>query len=248
MDNYKIDIEAIVHPLIAPEQRKNTLRRELWAHFCALAEEERHNGADETAAAQTAFARLGKPQAIRDAFIENIPRAERWLARLDRRPDEPSNAYIRRVARTMFPFLAVVPICFGIQCSIAEPDHAIIPWSIMLTLSLWLPLFLYAAMRRTAHWQALLRQSNSIAPFFQHYTRHAAISAVMTAAFILPGYALLAAWRGPHDATALSYLYMATPVLAFQWLTLTTLFAYALIREKQAANTIAHWPYTQRPA
>ncbi len=244
MDSYKNAIEAIVYPLIASERRKNTLRRELWAHFCALVEEEQSRGADEPAAARTALERLGDAEEIRAAFMAGLPRSERWLARLERRPGESSRDYARRMAWRLLPLLVVVPIGFGIQCSLVAPNDALVPWTIMGAISAWLPLHLLLALHKTVSWQQLLRRHGSVTPFLRDYAMHAAGTAALAIVSVLLGYGFLAAWTGAAYGDALAYLYMASLVLCFEWVALTATLTYALIREKQAALIIDDWPYS----
>ena len=243
MDANKNAIEAIVHPLVASERRKNTLRRELWAHFCALVEDELRNDSDRVKAADAALRRLGEPEEIRTAFLAILSKGERWLARWDRQPDEATARYVRRVFWLAAPFLAVVPMCFGLQCALVAPDHAVVPWAIMLTLSLWLPSYLFLALREVVRWQSQLRRHHSVAPFFRMYVLHALSTAALTAACVFAGYGCMTAWKGIDDADALAYLYMGSLLMAFQWLALTAVGCYALVREAHHAQIIPDWPY-----
>jgi hypothetical protein len=215
----------------------------LWAHFCALVEEERGHGADEPAAARAALERLGDADEIRAAFMASLPRSERWVARWERRPAETSMHYARRLLLGFLPLLALIPLGIGVQISLAAPKTPTLVISIAATLCLWLPAFLALALVNTPRWEALLRRHDSTLPFIRRYALDAWISAAMTALFLLLGFACMVAWLGADDLLALSYLYLAAPILALQWLTMTAVFFYALVRGKQHAQLIPGWPY-----
>ncbi|MBI5091366.1 MAG: hypothetical protein HZB26_02870, partial [Candidatus Hydrogenedentes bacterium] len=166
MEAYKKAIEEIVHPLVAAERRKNTLRRELWAHFCALIEEERRNGVEERTLLDKAFQRLGTTDEIRAAFTSALPRFEVFVYRLEQHirkgPAETSLRYAWRIASEYFAVSLAFASFIGILCACtpgakADLFRAIMPIIAIVTLSLCIAVWHVIALSGLPRLERLLR-------------------------------------------------------------------------------------------
>lgn len=105
-----IAVERIVRPIVAPRDRKQRMREELYAHIDSIYIEEFEKSGDEAAACDAATTRLGDPEVVRADLQVTIPYWKqtfiRWDQMFARRPKEPRLRFSFRVSFMAWAFTA----------------------------------------------------------------------------------------------------------------------------------------------
>lgn len=96
MYDLKVHVERIVRPIRASPWRKDRMREELVAHLTATYQEEFARDGHEAASLTRALERFGKPEQLRRALQDSVPRVERILCV---RFPYPAEWYIIRARR-----------------------------------------------------------------------------------------------------------------------------------------------------
>lgn len=247
MNNYKRRIEAIVHPIGADQRRKNTMRRELWAHLCALAEEE---GGEEEAW-ERAWARLGEPDEIHAALAAAVPASERLSHTIERYVLRSSEESLVAFALRLGPawlisaalFLALpMGLLFLLK---SDPlDRALFVLAVLAPLFAWLfcvLLLLQPAMRFTEDMGAQSRAPHPLRTALAKALAALALALLLAPLFFLIGYGITALTLEP--VKTLEFLYIWPLALVFVWSQLGLAVVWATGRTVYASERIMEWPY-----
>ncbi len=130
-----IAVERIVRPIVAPRDRKQRMREELYAHIDSIYKEEFEKSGDEAAACTTATVRLGEPEIVRAELQGTVPFWKQTLIRGDqmfgRKPKEPRLRYSIRISIMALVFSAVMYLgAFGLGILVSQQISLLemIPW------------------------------------------------------------------------------------------------------------------------
>lgn len=246
-ESYKQRIEAIVRPINAMHPRKNTMRRELWAHFVALVEEEGGNAE----ACERAWLRMGDAAGLRQALDATVTKAERCGNAFDRfmfrSRDEPWGEFARRLGRVFFPIGAVFLAFSATLVAWTEPFERVV--SIIAALT---PVFAWAYCLVMVLQPAIRYSEDMEAQSLErHPVRKAAVKTVanlgrafaLTPLFYLLGYCSIGLCLGFGHSETLVYLYMAPVLYAGFGGQIAIAILFGLMRAVQSAKVIEHWPY-----
>lgn len=255
MEQFKESIEEIVAPLRAPGREKNNLRRELWAHFCALVENERNQGIEDRVARANALARLGTPDEIRAAFNDSLHPNTRALYRLDyymrRKADEDSPRYAAVIAGAIFVASLFISSVAILGCSWRDPkftsERFLMLGALFSSLCLWQSIWIFLAFMRESQWEQAARtflyKNQGSAEFIRVILVHLGRGVLLGALFLCLGYLPLVWILGRFHAETISYLYVAPFLFAFFTLNHGAVLPYAVFRGEQHAQYIQDWPY-----
>lgn len=256
MDQYKPLIEELVHPLHASSRRMNILRRELWAHFCALVDEALPRLGNETLAVEEALSRLGTATEIRRTFYESIPTAERICYALDRfvrRGDgEAIGRYAVRlfmVAASAYGVLSVfIVACVELLGRELSPPRWAMAIVLVGTMVAFATASLFGLMLRLNAIETRLRKATLAGRATRVWGRIAIRMAVdMVPVGLLSfacGYTVLGLSVGFRGSEVLEFAYITPPLIAMLWLQIPCVLSFAVLRDSQHAMPIADWPYT----
>lgn len=258
MDKYKRYIESIVAPLDADAARKNTLRRELWAHLCSLAEEEGQKSGSDDAVLERAIGRLGQAEDIRSTFYESVPRYERWSFQLERRVrrrvDESVFAYARRLL--VWPIVFIVSLASISLLLVSSPTSlgsqittSMVLMTVVLIgmLALWVALWLFYYMLRLSNWERRARKSRENGKPPREIIRILAeglgIGAISALPFLLIGGIAVYAVLGENNSETFVYRYLAPWSYLFVWSLMSFAWIVIFTRDIQMHRAIPDWPY-----
>ncbi|MBI2421516.1 MAG: hypothetical protein HYV27_01715 [Candidatus Hydrogenedentes bacterium] len=254
VEPYKQPIEAIVHPINASLLRKNTMRRELWAHFFALAEEE---GGNDAACAR-AWSRLGDPAELRASLQASITPRERlelaFRRRAAVRPGESRARFAVRVAPAYVALSTVASfLLMGIGvgtavlwCNINPLTRAIEVTPLLIFFFAWLFCLFIA-------WQPLQdfvdraqTNSNESRPtqaLLMKSARAIPLAFLPFPAFFIAGYWSTGMLLGFTHAATVNFFYV-WPVLAAQlWILCAITLLMGACGELHENRAIEDWPY-----
>lgn len=135
MDPLKLAVERIVKPIPANEHRKDTYRKELWAHLSDLYEEECLSGGDSDQCLERALIRLGEPAELRRQFLKSMPFHQRLFVPLTAlmvpKENETGPRFLLRSARGSWPmFFALImsfPLVTFVRHGAAAADFPTTP-------------------------------------------------------------------------------------------------------------------------
>lgn len=249
-DQYKYRIEEIVHPINASQRRKNTMRRELWAHFNLLAEEE---GGD-AAACERAWERLGDSAEIRrelDAsvakFDRSYPELERYVLRS---PTEPFARFALRLGGVAFTFAGTILVLALIAVLLLAPNlpvqRATVVFGFLLPLMAWLYcllLFLQPAMRFALDVHAHRRAARPSLTALRKTIFSMLGVLLLAPVFCALGYGLTGLLLGFRHPETLAFLYTWPLACGFVWSQITAAVTFASWFEVHRAETVEDWPY-----
>lgn len=212
MDKYKRAIEAIVAPLEGDERQKNNLRRELWQHFCSLAEEEQQRGQALEVACANALYRLGTPEEIKVAFDHAqspfVPFFLKLERRLRRQPEESAGHHFMRFSR-WFPFIQIAPFimiaAIGYFSRGVKSETLVMLGVTWATFSTWLWLWIFLILSEIPAMERLANLRERGLPvglrLLGGFLRQAVWGFVLAALFFLGGCLVIGMLLDPHIDT-----------------------------------------------
>lgn len=254
MDAYKERIEAMVTPILMPVKNKNDLRRELWAHFTAAAEEERDAGRGAAEACEAALARLGTADELR----ASVEAEQSKLMRLACQWDRFVYPYQRRTWKSWLfglgltavglavfsPFCVIIVNAFTEKITFERSATLGVVFAVEI-------LWCYVLAACIIHFvpRAEIERSKLLGPrpawiVFARLSPPLFGSILIAPLILGVGYAGLGLIIGWNDPRLLEYAYIMPFMILFNWFSVAMALVTAISLEAKHANPVEDWPYT----
>ena len=254
MDQLKIEIERIIHPIIADEKFKNRFRQELYAHLVSLYEIEQSKHTDEHIALESALQQQGNPEVLRSDFLNSFSLPERWLARFDNacepKPDKPILHHATRMAALVFCsifLLQLIPFCLAL---IVKRKSSIMYFLTSLGIAgcIYAASMVFLAFLFLPRMRSVLKDTSHpvlrYLKLFQFAFVQTLLTYIAVGIAILLGHILLSSILGKQHVKVITLDYVCALWMGVYTPIVTLLICpYMLIREAQNNKPLPDWPY-----